>query len=272
MILSDTHTHTHFSTDSKANGADMLARATEQGLAYLCFTDHMDLDFPGDDSLFVFDPNEYFREYAPLQESSLSGNTKLLIGIEMGLRPGRYDLQRKMDELLYSRPYDYVIGSTHIVDEMDPYEAVYWEPSGDRLRRYFETVYQNTFEHTNFDALGHLDYIIRYMPKTYSSVMDYQVSDYQNLLEETLKLIARRGQALEINTAGLRKGLSFPHPKPELLRMFREFGGEYVTLGSDAHAADQVGSNLKEAAELLLSCGFSYYTVFQKRKPVPMHL
>lgn len=272
MRLSDTHTHTRFSTDSKAEPAELLSAASAQGLSYLCFTDHMDLDFPGDATQFVFDTDQYFRELLPLKEQTKGKKTSLLIGIEMGLRPGRPDLRAQIDTLLSEKPYDFVLGSTHIVDEMDPYELEYWSFSGDRLLRYFETVYENTKEHTNFDSLAHLDYIIRYMPEKEGIVRDYRVADYENLLEETLRLIATRGQALELNTAGLRKGLPFVHPKKELLLRFKELGGEYVTLGSDAHAAKDVGADIKTAAEVLHSCGYSGYTVYKERKPMVLPL
>lgn len=272
MILSDTHTHTRFSTDSKADPQEMLRFAEQKGLSYLCFTDHMDLDFPGDASLFVFDTDDYFNELLPLKDASLSGKTELMVGIEMGLRPGRPDLRAQIDTMLAAKLYDYVIGSTHIVDEMDPYESIYWTFSGDRLLRYFETVYENTKEHTNFDSLGHLDYIIRYMPSDYSTVRDYHVNDYRDLLDETLRLVAERGQALELNTAGLRKGLPFVHPKKELILRFKELGGEYVTLGSDAHCAADVGADIKTAAEVLRSCGYQYYTVYKGRKPMLLPL
>lgn len=273
MLLSDTHTHTRFSTDSSADPKESFQAAIQKNLALLCFTDHMDLDFPGDASRFVFDPEEYFRELLPLKEASLENKgTKLLLGIELGQRPGRPDLIEQMDALLLSHPYDFVIGSTHIVDEMDPYEPEYWEYPGDRLLRYFETVYENTKEHTNFDSLGHLDYIIRYLPKNYSPVRDYRVSDYWELLSETLHILVQRGQALEINTAGLRKGLAFLHPKKELLLRYKELGGELVTLGSDAHTCADIGADIKTAAEFLRSCGYSRYFVYKERKPVAISL
>lgn len=272
MILSDTHTHTHFSTDSEASSYEMLHKAQAKGLGYLCITDHMDPDFPGDSSLFVFDPKLYFLELSALKKEAAGGPTRLLSGIELGLRPGREDLRTGMKQMLKDFPFDFVIGSTHIVDEMDPYEKIYWEKEEKPLLRYFETVYANTYEHDFFDSLGHLDYVVRYMPSDMFSVRDYQTIDYRDLLEGTLSLIANRGQALEVNSAGLRKGLGFPHPKKELLIRFRELGGELVTLGSDAHTTADVGAEIKESAELLRSCGFRYYTVFENRKPVMLSL
>jgi histidinol-phosphatase (PHP family) len=88
-----------------------------------------------------------------------------------------------------------------------------------------------------------------------------------DLIEETLRTLISRGQALEINTAGLRKGLSFPHPKEEILRRYKELGGELLTLGSDAHYPSDVGADIKRCAELLKDLGFKYYTVYKERKP-----
>lgn len=269
MYLADTHTHTKFSTDSKAEPRQMLAAAKAAGLSTLCFTDHMDLDFPGDDTLFVFDTMEYFKELLPLKEQTSADKTmpELLLGIELGLRPNRPDLRDRMDALLDEHPYDFVLGSTHVIDELDPYYQEYWELPGDRLLRYFEDIRTNVAEHTNFDSLGHLDYIIRYLPDFVSPVKDYAVRDYMDLIEETLLTLISCGQALEVNTAGLRKGLSFPHPKKEILLRYKELGGELLTLGSDAHSPAEVGADIKYCAELLKELGFRYYAVYKKRKP-----
>lgn len=269
MYLADTHTHTKFSTDSKAEPRQMLAAAKAAGLSALCFTDHMDLDFPGDDTLFVFDTMEYFKELLPLKEQTSADKTmpELLLGIELGLRPNRPDLRDRMDALLDEHPYDFVLGSTHVIDELDPYYQEYWELPGDRLLRYFEDIRTNVAEHTNFDSLGHLDYIIRYLPDFVSPVKDYAVRNYMDLIEETLLTLISRGQALEVNTAGLRKGLSFPHPKKEILLRYKELGGELLTLGSDAHSPAEVGADIKYCAELLKELGFRYYSIYKKRKP-----
>jgi len=122
-------------------------------------------------------------------------------------------------------------------------------------------------EHTNFDSLGHLDYIIRYLPDSVSLIKDYAVRDYMDFIEEILRTLISRGQALEVNTAGLRKGLSFPHPKEEILRLYKELGGELLTLGSDAHYPKDVGADIKRCAELLKACGFKYYAAYKERKP-----
>ena len=45
-ILADCHLHSCFSGDSDAPMEAMIQRAISLGLSHMCFTEHMDLDFP----------------------------------------------------------------------------------------------------------------------------------------------------------------------------------------------------------------------------------
>lgn len=49
--------------------------------------------------------------------------------------------------------------------------------------------------------------------------------------------------------------------------MYKDAGGEIITVGSDAHHAEHIGYGFDVARELLLSHGFRYYTTFKERKP-----
>jgi histidinol-phosphatase (PHP family) len=51
------------------------------------------------------------------------------------------------------------------------------------------------------------------------------------------------------------------------LRMYRELGGEIVTVGSDAHRPNGMGQGIREAYELLTQCGFRYVCTYDRRKP-----
>ena len=63
------------------------------------------------------------------------------------------------------------------------------------------------------------------------------------------------------------RGLSFPHPHTDILKMYKDAGGEIITVGSDAHHAEHIGYGFDVARDLLLSHGFRYYTTFKERKP-----
>ena len=80
---------------------------------------------------------------------------------------------------------------------------------------------------------------------------------------EILRILIEKGVGIECNT---NRGHT-PLPDAEILTLYRRLGGEIITLGSDAHTADYLGCAIAERQELLRSCGFRYFTTFQKGKP-----
>lgn len=52
-----------------------------------------------------------------------------------------------------------------------------------------------------------------------------------------------------------------------LLELYRDCGGELITLGSDAHRPEDVGKGIAQAQELLRTVGFRYFTVYHRRTP-----
>ena len=98
------------------------------------------------------------------------------------------------------------------------------------------------------DALGHLDYIVRYSPNKDSN---YSVFDYIDLIDEILKFIISKDIKLEINTANLATGFPFPNPHTDIIKRYRELGGEYVTIGSDAHKACDIGYGFDQVQNII---------------------
>ena len=270
MILADQHTHSNFSSDSEAAPESMIQGAIESGLTQLTLTDHMDLDYPGttaEKPLFVFNTTDYFAALTPLKEKY---NDKLYlgIGIELGLRPGREDLNKQMHQLLADYPFDFVLGSLHLLDNDDPYYEAYWEnhSAKDVLTKYFNDMLTALKEYDNFDSLGHLDYLIRYIP-SFCGKKDYALKEYKEALDEIFKLLIQKNKALEINTAGLIKGLPCFHPKLEVLKRYLELGGELLTIGSDGHSPDKIATEFVKTEELLKTCGIKGYHVYRNRQP-----
>ena len=270
MINADQHTHCNFSTDSDAAPESMAVGAIEKGITHLCLTDHMDLDYPGttkEEPLFEFNVADYFTALTPLKEA-YRDKLYLGIGIELGLRPGRANLNQQMHKLLTDYSFDFVLGSVHLLDNDDPYYESYWQnrSAKDILSKYFSDMLTALKEYDNFDSLGHLDYLIRYIPP-YCGEKDYVFREYQEVMDEIFKLLISKDKALEINTAGLIKGLPCFHPKLETLKRYLELGGTLITIGSDGHSPDKIATKFKETEELLRSCGISGYYVYKKRIP-----
>ncbi len=285
MIRYDCHIHTAFSSDSVTNARDQIEKAIELGMEGICITDHMDYDFPEKERSgcdFEFDPEAYFTELDALKEE-YSGRIRILTGVETGLRnePGCTEQMRmRYAQLAASYPFDYIIGSVHCLENTDPYyESPYWDDKdkGKGIMTYFEATRYNVASYSDFDSLGHLDYLVRYVPLSKDPLRkgktsDYDVRDYKDIIDEILKILINKGLALEVNTAGLKYGLGYAHPKEEILKRYLELNGELLTIGSDGHKPEHICYGFDETCEMLRRIGIKYYTVFEKRRPVMMKL
>ena len=56
-------------------------------------------------------------------------------------------------------------------------------------------------------------------------------------------------------------------PSPEIIKLYKECGGEVITIGTDSHFPEHVDANLKDGYEILQNAGFKYVTVYSGRKP-----
>jgi histidinol-phosphatase (PHP family) len=246
----------------------MIERAIQLGLKRLCFTDHMDYDYPhkGDIS-FVFDPEEYTKKLTEMKVK-YHGKLEILTGIELGLQP---QVMEEFNKLMQEYRFDFAIGSSHVLDYIDPYFPQFWEnrTREEGIRAYFQSIIDNCKQFQKFFHIyGHLDYIIRYAPTPEGTKSDYSYADYADLLDEVLKTILSCGKGIEVNTAGLKYGLGYPHPKKEVLKRYRELGGELITIGSDAHKPEHLCYDFQLVPELLKSLGYQYYATFVDGKPI----
>lgn len=273
MIQADMHMHTWFSTDSEACPCDMADEAVRKGLKTICFTDHFDKDDLEWGEEGIFDVDAYFVEMQKLQEE-YAGKLNIRIGIELGLRTYLKDYY---EELTKKYPFDFVIGSVHNVPYKKDAEGniLYTDPAAEKLftdrtdkeayRLMMETTLENVRTSDCFQTLGHLDYVVRYGK---SREKEYSYTDYADIIDEILKLLIEKEKGLEVNSAGLKYGLPFAHPHPDVLKRYRELGGEIITIGADAHKPEHIAYDFGKVEELLKACGFKYYTEFSKQKPV----
>lgn len=264
MITGDFHIHTSFSSDSEADVRTVLDSAMEKGLKTVCITDHWDEDYPEkyEGEAFRLDREAYVQELEMLKKE-YANKLDVRIGIEIGMQP---HLGAFYKERINQYPYDFVIGSVHLVGGEDPYYKEWWDEYTDAqmYQKAFDETSANLNQIEDFDVLGHIDYIVRYGRRQAEA---YSYERFCDVLTEILKKLIASGKGIELNTAGWKYGLDFCHPHPDVLREYRELGGEIITIGSDAHKPEQVAYDFKRAAEVLELCGFTYYTQFKDRKP-----
>ena len=191
------------------------------------------------------------------------GQIDICFGLELGLQP---HLTQEIPKIASSASFDFLIGSTHVADHMDPYEKIFFQDRTEyqAYHRYFEVLLENLETFSCFDSCGHIDYVVRYGP---NQNRNYSYEKYQDILDAILEKLIEKQIGLECNTAGFKYGLGHPNPTEKILARYRELGGEILTLGSDAHAPEHIAYHFKETVQILKDCGFRYYTVFKERKP-----
>jgi histidinol-phosphatase (PHP family) len=118
-----------------------------------------------------------------------------------------------------------------------------------------------------FCTLAHITYPYRYFKFGGREHLLALEETGRELFEDILKTVIDKGISLEVNTSGLRQGLGQTLPNTDLIKFYKELGGELITVGSDAHHARDLGADIKETAELLKSLGFKYITRYKDRKP-----
>ncbi|SFB75991.1 histidinol-phosphatase HisJ family protein [Butyrivibrio sp. YAB3001] len=265
-LPADYHLHTHHSGDSSAPMKDMIESAISHGLGEICFTEHMDMDFP----VFKDVPKDTFTLIVPPYHDEVSfyqneykDKINIKYGVELGLQPQIKDINRKF---INDNDFDFVIGSIHLVDKKDPYYYPdYWEKENEDqvIARYFELTIECLQDFDDFDVLGHLDYIVRYTP---SKGANYSYDKYKELIDEILRIIIKKGKGLDFNSKALFYGGS-PNPNPDILRRYKELGGEIITFGSDAHVPEGIAGAFDKMRDIALSCGFDHYYTYEKKTP-----
>lgn len=255
----DFHIHSHISFDSHGDPAAMVAAAEKAGLREICFTDHLDYDPLAAEQTLVFDTDAYNHAYDQLRSSTVH----IRRGMEFGMLP---DNQQTLRADLQRRPFDFVIGSVHFVDGLDPYFPPFWE--GRSVQEAIQTSLEQTLAcvkaHDDFDVLGHLTYL----SKTQSNPRKAPIpmEQYGQLVDEIFKTLIEKEKGIEINTSGMDVcGVYLPDR--EYLLRFRELGGKIVTVGSDAHGPARVGQYCHEAVKMVREI-FGYACTFQDRHPV----
>ncbi len=260
MYLYDYHTHSTKSTDGHNSVMEMCKKAVELSIQEIAITDHFE-PTKTDEKYSFYDPKENVLEI--LEARKIFGkNLKIKFGIELG-QPHIYSKYSK--EILENNPFDYVLASAHKMnDDVDFGELDYLKIDVDHYCRRYLNELKELAKWNLFDCIGHLDLVKRYGAK-YG--VEIRLIDYKEELEEVLKILINNGKGIEINTSGLRQHAKACLPDLDIVRFYRELGGEVITTGSDAHYAEDVGKGIKEAVEIAKTAGFQYITVFNNRKP-----
>ncbi len=264
----DCHTHSSFSIDSQMPFKDGVLSAINAGLGGLIFTDHLDLDYPKSEN--GESKYEYTFDFAARSKfldnirNEFGTSVKILKGLELGFQP---QIIEQANEIVKNYDFDFVILSVHVVDRIDLCHKAFHEgqPKEKVFTRYLQAIYESVDKFDDFDVVGHIGYICRYVSYPDKSL---KYADYSDILDMIFKKVIQKGKGIEVNTAGYFYKLGFTHPDFDSIARYKELGGEIITIGSDSHDASRIGENFGLVVKQLSEIGFKYVTYFENRKPV----
>lgn len=262
-MLFDSHTHSSCSPDGSVPMIQMAQGAAAAGMNGLCITDHC--DFLGLDGTRCETGYDWIPVMAQWQEMNAAYGTrlKLALGLEFGM--GYLDPQMAR-QILALPELDFVIGAVHNLSEeaggqdffMLSYDTE--EDCYQALDNYVVSM-EELSKSPFYDVLAHIIYPLRYMTGRYAQPIS--MYRYTDQIRSMLRYAAESGRGMEVNTW---KGKTLAEWIP-ILKLYRDCGGEIVTVGSDAHAPDPVGAGIRDAYVMLADLGFRYVARYVRRTP-----
>ena len=252
-MIFDSHMHSEFSTDSSMHIEDAIAMSKKNNIG-ITLTEHVDLNYPVLDEFRCDIPN-YLSTYDKYRSDSL------LLGIEIGLAE---DIYNGVNEITNSFNFDYVIGSIHSINNMDIYNQYRYAKYNKKeyFQNYLDYMLKCCKLYNNFDALGHIDYLCRYSPFDNNEIL---VADYKDTLAEIMKTLIAKGKVLELNTKRLNSKDAFSSLM-DIYSLYKDLGGKYVTLGSDAHTSSDIFKNFDLSKAMIDKIGIRGI-YFKERSP-----
>lgn len=264
MYLSDYHFHTLCSSDSPAPLARQARAAMAAGVAEICVTDHWNLlDQQGNRLPTVYDWGPSLAQWKKLR-GRWPGKLELRLGVEVGngvLDPAAVDASLAIPEL------DFVIGSLHSQSAGAGGRGIFTaaractrKEDGAAIIDDYMDMLEELVDTAGWDVLGHVIYPLRYIPEEYG--LDFR--PWWDRLAEVLRRVVSQGKGIEFNTSA---GATVEQWR-EVLELYRDLGGEVLTLGSDAHRPQFMAAAFPQALALIRETGFRWLCVYRRRTPL----
>lgn len=272
MFICDNHIHSNHSFDGQNSVEELCLAAIKKGVHTITVTDHCEVDGIADP-----DNSEYgnFCERIPASLADIKrcaekyrGRLKVYSGVEIGQAIyAPQDIVRAVR----SEDVDFVLASIHnLKNTPDFYYLQYNEENIPiYLEKYFCTVLELA-KWNRFDSLAHLTYPLRYIYER--TDFKFDPAPYQKVIDEIFITLIKNERALEINTSGLRKPISETLPAQREIHRYRQLGGVYITIGSDAHNTADLGEGIETAALLAKDCGFKNYYYYENHRPIAIDI
>lgn len=258
-IIFDLHSHHYRCGHAEGNIEDYIQAAMDRGLHYIGVSDHSPHFYAEEDQLYPgitmpkSELDSYVKEVLSLKEK-YKGKIHVLLGMESDYFPKHEAIYK---EKYKQYPFDYIIGSVHFVNGISIFQRGRWDrlTNEERLQEkesYYRLIQQSA-KSGMFQVLGHIDAMKGYL-------LDFH--DLETLIiDETLKIIADEGVAIEVNTSGKNKDCGGWYPSYEILERAHHYGVD-ISFGSDSHVPSRIGDDYIEVQDTLKQIGFKEMVYF----------
>ncbi len=257
--LSDYHVHCDYSIDAVGTISEYCQAALKKGLAEICFTTHYDCS-PGcegkgniirvlGEDLPATPENlkQYVEDVQEAQDNFYPAGLMVKLGVEFGWFKGA---EKSLGELLKMYEFDYILCGIHEIDDIcfcckSSYKECFERMSAaEAVAKYIEQI-KEASDSGMFDCIAHLDYLRKYGLEFYGSELD---EEFDRQIGACFETLVKNGTSIEINTAGMRKGLDSYFPRMKTINAARRAGVDMIKLGSDAHRPEDIGYDFDAAS------------------------
>ena len=254
----DFHMHSDFSEDCSTPMEATIESAIQKGFKQICFTEHVDYDYPDPDFTFDLDTEKYEQKIREMQQTYKDKIT-IKKGIEIGIQPHLFE---RYHTLLNKETFDFIICSMHTADRKDLHNGDFFaeRTPEEAYQLYYEELLYCVEQFDRYSILGHIDLVKRYKKLTSNN-------NFHDIIGGIFKTIIPKGKGIEVNTSGFAYGLGSAMPSRDILQLYYDLGGEIITIGSDAHKAEHVGHRFDEILTQLTDIGFRYIATFADEEP-----
>jgi histidinol-phosphatase (PHP family) len=263
--------HVHTARCGHATGAmeRYVEHAIQAGLTELGFSDHLFMYWlPRDQRDPVLGmaewEHDFYIEDVERCRRQYASDITIRLATEADFIPGH---EAELEAILHRYDWDYVIGSVHFIDgwgfddsrHLSGFDT--WDIDA-LYARYFDLVGASA-ETGMFDTIGHADLVKKFGHRP--------TRDQSEVYARLAARLSSAGVCIEVNTAGLRKPCHEIYPHPDLLRACR-LAGVATTLGSDAHAPNEVAADLESGARLMREVGYEAFVQYADRRRIEIPL
>ncbi len=264
MQLLDLHTHTALCRHASGMPLDYVRAASQKNIKVMGCADHAPT--PYDYDIYRMRKEEWTPYAESIREARVAGE-KLGVQVLWGIEADwMHERNEETLALIHGNALDYVIGSVHYVNAIgfdDPANISLWK-NPDTADQIWSTYIEQLMGlvHANIpNVIGHLD-----LPKKFGYYPSQLVMEkVMDGFHDFFNILAQNEVSIEINTSGWRKDVAEQYPSQQLLEMAYQ-AGVSLTLGSDAHAPDEVGYRFEDAVHLARKVGYDQLAYYVQRE------